>query len=250
MAAPRRRARARGAQCRAEHYEPRRAAARGSRSVKTRAMLLLLGLLAFVLVGWGVGALWTAVVGQGDLEIVRALAAHRSPALTDLMRAITWAGSAFVLVPLALLCCGWFVHSGMSRQAIAVAVSLGGAMLIAGAVKLLVARPRPPVEHLQAVTGPSFPSGHAMQASAFWLSLALAMGGRGSTRLSTGMRVALASLIAVGVAASRVYLGVHYLSDVIAGLLLGGAWAFFAAACLYERCLYERVRRSSRSEPC
>lgn len=202
--------------------------------MKARVVRLLLGLLAFVLVGWGAGSIWTALVGPGDLEIVRAVAAQRSQALTAVAQIVTWAGSAYLLVPLALLCCGWLAYSGLYRQAAAVALSLSGAMLIAATVKLLVARPRPPVEHLQAVKGPSFPSGHATQASAFWLSLALAWGAC-EARPGPRTTIALATVIAASVAASRVYLGVHYLSDVIAGLLLGAGWAWFVAAGVDER---------------
>ena len=59
--------------------------------------------------------------------------------------------------------------------ALIVALGLLGGALMADLIKLLVARPRPPVEHLQAVGGYSFPSGHATQAAAFWVSLLLAV---------------------------------------------------------------------------
>ena len=95
---------------------------------------------------------------------------------------MTWAGSAFVLVPLALICLWAFVRAGLRCEAVAIAVSLGGAMLISTTVKLLVSRPRPAVEHLQAVTGSSFPSGHSTQASAYWFSLVFAMRAAGGPR--------------------------------------------------------------------
>ncbi len=63
----------------------------------------------------------------------------------------------------------------MFEGALIVALGLLGGALMADLIKLLVARPRPPVEHLQAVGGYSFPSGHATQAAAFWVSLLLAL---------------------------------------------------------------------------
>ena len=57
---------------------------------------LALGLVAFVLVGWVAGALWTAVVGSSDLEAVRKVAEGRSEGLTAVAQAVTWAGSALV----------------------------------------------------------------------------------------------------------------------------------------------------------
>ena len=114
------------------------------------------------------------------------------------------------------------------------AVSLAGAILIADAVKLLVSRPRPPVEHLQAVTGSSFPSGHATQASAFWFSLVLALRVARVAPLLTRVAAGLALALVLAVALSRIYLGVHYPADVIAGVLLGMGWAGFVARSMRE----------------
>lgn len=195
---------------------------------------LALGLVAFVLAGWGVGALWTSIAGSGDLELVQEAVRHRSAELTSIARAVTWAGSAFLLVPLALVCCIVLVRGGLRREAVAVALSLGGAMLIADVVKLLVSRPRPPVEHLQAVSGSSFPSGHTTQASAFWFSLVLAAHTARASALLTYSLGAVAALLIAAVALSRVYLGVHYASDVIAGFLLGTGWALYVVSCLAD----------------
>ena len=115
-----------------------------------------------------------------------------------------------------------------------VALSLAGAMLLSDVVKLLVSRPRPPVEHLQAVTGSSFPSGHATQASAFWFSLVLALSAAGVAPLVTRVAAGLALALVLAVALSRIYLGVHYPGDVLAGVLLGTGWAVFVARCMRE----------------
>ena len=194
----------------------------------------MLGLVVFMLLGWVVGELWTSVGGSIELNAVRDVAAQRTAATTDIVRVITWAGSAFLLVPLALIGCLAFARAGLRGEALAVALSLGGAMLISDAVKLLVSRPRPPVEHLQAVTGSSFPSGHTTQASAFWFSLVFAMPAAGASPRQTRVAGGLASLIVLAVATSRVYLGVHYPSDVVAGMLLGTGWAIYVSRCLRE----------------
>lgn len=196
------------------------------------AARLVLGLGVFVLLGWGVGELWTSVVGSVELNAVRDVAAQRTATFTDVMRVLTWAGSAFLLVPLALIACLAFARAGLRREALAVALSLGGAMLISDWVKLLVSHPRPPIEHLQAVTGSSFPSGHATQASAFWFSLVCALPAAEASPKLTRVTAGLALLIVLAVAASRVYLGVHYPSDVVAGMLLGSGWATYVSRCL------------------
>lgn len=196
---------------------------------------LLLGLVTFVLVGWGVGELLLSALASADLNAVRDVAAERSGIVTQAARVLTWAGSAFLLVGLALIICLALGRAGLRREALAVAFSLGGAMLIAAWVKLLMVRPRPPVEHLQAVTGWSFPSGHATQASAFWLSLVLALDTAGAPPTITGVAAGLALMVVLVVAASRVYLGVHYPSDVTGGVLLGAGWALYVSHCLRQR---------------
>jgi undecaprenyl-diphosphatase len=183
------------------------------------------------------------VVGAGDLEAVRQVTEGRSAALTAAMRVVTLAGSAWVLVPLAAGCCAVLLRRGLHREAAGVALSLGGAILISAAVKVLVSRPRPPVEHLQAVTGASFPSGHSTQASAFWLSLVLAARAARAPSAVTLAAAVIAALLVPFVAFSRVYLGVHYPSDVIAGVLLGSGWATFVTLCVEDR----KVRLRSRA---
>lgn len=104
-----------------------------------------------------------------------------------------------------------------------------GAFLSTELLKLLIHRPRPAIAAVAIPSGFAFPSGHASGAAATCLTLALVL----TQGQSTGRRaawLALAAGIAVAVAASRVYLGVHYFSDVVAGLLWGTAWALLVTS--------------------
>ncbi len=196
------------------------------------AARLALGLTAFVAVGWAAGELWLSVVGSFETDYMRTLAGERTVALIELARVITWAGSTWLLIPLALVCSLLLARAGRRLDALAVTLSLAGAIAIDSAVKALVARPRPAVEHLQHVSGWSYPSAHAGQAGAFWTSLLLIALTATRTRRASWLATGLTAVVVLAVAWSRVYLGVHYPSDVIAGALLGSGWALFTRSAL------------------
>ena len=105
------------------------------------------------------------------------------------------------------------------RLAIFVAVSVFGAEALSALAKLVVARIRPCVDAASCPHSTSFPSGHAVGAAAFWTTIAVLL------LPVVGRRAWALLAIPVVVAVSRVLLGVHYPSDVVAGLLVGGCWA-------------------------
>jgi len=103
-----------------------------------------------------------------------------------------------------------------------------GVSLINNGLKLLVMRERPPGAHLASTAGSSFPSGHSAAAAACWLAIALVVGRWAPSRYRpyiSGAAVAIACMVA----ASRALLGVHWLTDVIAGVFVGWAWFMVVA---------------------
>ena len=102
-------------------------------------------------------------------------------------------------------------------------------MIITNVVKAPVDRARPDIARLVGFTGPSFPSGHSSSAAVTYAALALVLG-RGRRARTKAVLAAAAAMIAVAVATSRVLLGVHRLTDVIACLALGAGW--FAVSSL------------------
>jgi len=103
-------------------------------------------------------------------------------------------------------------------------------------VKELVDRLRPTFNPVAATLGPSFPSGHSSTAAAFYATVALLLG-RWRPRPARAVITGLAAGVAVGVAASRVLLDVHWLTDVIAGLALGWTWFALCAIAFGGRIL-------------
>ena len=158
-----------------------------------------------------------------DTQALQAVAANRSAGLTSVAQVVSDAGSFALVAPLSI---AFLLLRRWKRPTddIALVVIAAGSAALPSVVKLIVARPRPTIEHLVHLTSLSFPSEHTTQAAAIYLTIAIVL----SMGLARGWRelvVVLAVLIAVAVAWSRVYLGVHYPTDVIAGLALGWSWA-------------------------
>lgn len=144
--------------------------------------------------------------------------AVRTPWLDSLFAVVTWLGSLAVLLPLALLL--WWRRRG-ERGASFVALALVGASALGHMAKLIVARPRPDLfpPLIPMPEDWSLPSAHAVQVIAFALGWLLKPG------TSPG-RIEIVVLLAVvaAVFASRLYLQIHFPSDVIAGAILASLW--------------------------
>ena len=139
---------------------------------------------------------------------------------------ITALGSATVLGLTVLTVAGFLLLQGLWRRALFVMFASSGGWFINGALKQLFQRPRPDiVPHLREVMTMSFPSGHALQSAAVYLTLGALSMHIARRRLAKWYCMAVATLATALVGASRVYLGVHYPTDVLAGWLIGLSWA-------------------------
>lgn len=145
-----------------------------------------------------------------------------SPALLTAARLVTHLGDPLPVTVASLVMAVALWASGRRRMALYVLVARVGAVVLSSGLKEVVGRTRPVFDApVASAFGLSFPSGHALGGSAFWLAAVVVV-----VSLVRGRRswLAVAVLVSVLVAASRVLLGVHYLSDVVAGLVLGLGW--------------------------
>jgi undecaprenyl-diphosphatase len=148
---------------------------------------------------------------------------HRTDALTTLARAFSTIGSQKVLSPVVAVVVVLLVLRRRFSLAAFLIVAWGGALLLYSLIKLFVQRSRPPSDiWLTHVGATSFPSGHATQSLATFGALALV--GAVWRPSARALAITVAIALAIGVAWSRVYLGVHWTTDVIAGLLIGASW--------------------------
>jgi undecaprenyl-diphosphatase len=153
--------------------------------------------------------------------------------LLEAVRDLTSLGGVLLRNLIAIAALTALLFMRLRREAVLLALTVAGAWLVEGAIKGLVGRPRPEiVPHLTEAGGASFPSGHAFNSAVVYIAIALAfatLSARQSVRLTIiGTAIALSLVVAW----SRVWLGVHFPTDVLAGWLGGAGWAFLAAALL------------------
>jgi undecaprenyl-diphosphatase len=178
--------------------------------------------------GLALAALATsAAVGGGsvlltlDEPIQRAVESRRTSALNDVFLGISRLGSTVVVLAVgtAASIVTWRRCRAVS---IAVLIATFSRPALEFVVKAVVGRDRPEFERLVDGTGPSFPSGHVMAAVALWGLMPLVVSLYTRRRAIWWASVVIAGGLIVAIAASRVYLGVHWFSDVTAGLIVGG----------------------------
>lgn len=205
-------------------------------------MGLVSAALALALFSWLGREIVTGVTPLLDERLRSALHAVASPRLTKVMIAASLYGGPAWLAPLGVvLAIAFFIH-GWRRGAALVVVTMAGAGLLDTLLKRAFARVRPiaffdyplPVSH-------SFPSGHAFFAASFFGGLAVLVSGRVQSKLLRGLvwLVAIGLVLLVGL--SRIYLGVHYPSDVLAGYAAATIWV--AAVAFGDRLASRRRGR-------
>ena len=158
-----------------------------------------------------------------DSSITSWVVAHRTDALTTLAKTLSTVGSQKLLTPVVLVIAAVLLWRRRIELATLLVVVWGGSILLYSLAKRFVGRPRPPQDiWLVHAGGKAFPSGHAVQSLATFVMLALVA--------STMLRrppwalLVVAVVLALGVGWSRVYLGVHWTTDVLAGCLAAAAW--------------------------
>ncbi|MGW6500458.1 phosphatase PAP2 family protein [Nonomuraea angiospora] len=211
--------------------------------VKRYALSIVLPMILMAAVTYGVGRAILAWP-TGEASMSRSLAAGRTPlwnTLTDFGSSLS--DTPYIVALTAIAAIGFRLLYRRWRESIFLVAAVWGQSLIFLATTEAVGRHRPPVEHIDpAPPTSSFPSGHVSAAVAFYCGLALVLTTHVRNRVLQVLIWALGIAAPLAVALSRLYRGMHFLSDVIWGALLGAGCVVMAArAILYAR---ERRRRS------
>jgi len=219
---------------------------------------LLVGALTLVLLVLTFARLSDLVIEgdtrQFDEQVLASLRDPRNPSqpigprwLEGAALDITALGSGFVLGLVVFAIVGFLLLQGTYRTALFVLVATTGGSLLNTGLKEVFQRPRPEVvPHLREVMSLSFPSGHAMTSAAVYLTLGALLMRITERRLTKLYCMAIAMLLTALVGTSRVYLGVHYPTDVLAGWLAGMSWALLC--WIIERWLERRTELARERE--
>lgn len=141
-------------------------------------------------------------------------------------RDLTALGGTTVLTVVTLVTFGYLLLARKAATALLVFVAVGGGTVLSSLLKSAYQRPRPDVvAHLVEVSSQSFPSGHAMLSAVTWLTLGTLLATVQPTRRLKAYVLGVGIAIAFLVGVSRLYLGVHWPTDVLAGWCIGTAWA-------------------------
>jgi membrane-associated phospholipid phosphatase len=157
-----------------------------------------------------------------------------SPGLNALMWTLTDMGSSTVIVPLFVVAVALLIRARRYGAALFLATASGGALILNATMKLFFERPRPQLPWAQVLPDYSFPSGHTMNGVVFYVALAVIAWSIYGRRVGIASMV-IASVLAFGIGVSRIYLGFHYLTDVVGGILAGNAWLLVVGAAFRVR---------------
>jgi len=189
------------------------------------ATRLAAALLLLIAASVGLGRLLLPSLDASDLGVASTIAGSRGQTAIDLASGVSQMGSTVTVLVVTAVAVAALLRVKQQLAALFIAISSLGSFALYLSVKYLVQRPRPPVSvRTTELTTFSFPSGHATTAAALYLALGLVLAHLVRSRGQAIVCLGSATVLAAVIAASRVYLGLHYVTDVAVGLVVGATW--------------------------
>ncbi len=193
----------------------------------------------FAIMAWLVVHARTGSLDEAGLLLWRAetsLIPSGSGSLTEFMRGITVLGGVPVRSLAAVLAILSLVLLSRRHEAVLLGMAVFAGWIVNSGMKWIFGRARPDiVPHLTEAGGFGFPSGHSFNSAVVYFGIALAFAAISKSAAVRIALIALAAGLSLAIAWSRVWLGVHFPSDIIAGWLAGTGWIFFAHALPFRR---------------
>jgi membrane-associated phospholipid phosphatase len=214
---------------------------------------LLFALIVLTAGVWGFGAIAEEVAegdtASSDQRVADWLHGRATDPFTDVFRTFTWTGNGGFLAIVVLFAAVLLWRRGFVTDALFVVFAFAGAEVITFGMKQGFRRERPFYEDpLATASSFSFPSGHALVSLAVYGAIALVIARRVRSRRVAAAVLAVAAVWVLAIGFSRLYLGVHFLSDVVAGLAAGAAWLALLYLALEAGGRYTSRYRASTNE--
>ncbi|WP_339061450.1 phosphatase PAP2 family protein [Tepidibacillus marianensis] len=169
-----------------------------------------------------------------DSPVIHYVQSFESPKITSIMEFFTWIGSTKVVISIiVLICILLFIFFKHRTELIFFVIVMLGSTLFNDGLKWLFHRQRPTLHRIIQEVGYSFPSGHSMAAFSLYATLSFLLWKHIRTQVGRGVMVLFAILMILAIGTSRIYLGVHYPSDVIGGYFASGVW-FILCVTVYQ----------------
>lgn len=211
---------------------PHSSLARGGNIAPRAFAASLLCAIGFAVFAWLVG---DGKIDRFDQALIAIVQGLESPQLTAVMKGFTWLGTGGP-VAATTVAVAWILYAalGFRKELLLLFAAGTGSFLLNIALKLLFRRERPALHRIAEAAGYSFPSGHSMAAFSLYGLLVYLLWKHARSGLQKGLLLSGGALLILAIGASRIYLGVHYPSDVVAGYFAGCCWVT-AAVWSYER---------------
>ncbi|MBT2293629.1 phosphatase PAP2 family protein [Paenibacillus albidus] len=181
-----------------------------------------------------------------DRSIIDAVQSMETPALTAFAKALSLVGSSRLAIGISLLAMFLLYFLLKHRLELLLFLWVGtGSQVLNTVMKLLFHRERPNINRIIEEVGYSFPSGHSMAAFSLYGALTYLLWRHMRVRNERIVLIVLVVFMTMGIGWSRIYLGVHYPSDVIGGYLASGAWLMLSIGCFeaFRNSRIERVKK-------
>lgn len=194
------------------------------RDVRPGVFVVLFGIVVAVLSVLIVGLLVSPWIDGLDASLSAAIRALRTPALVEMAKAVTHLADTWSVIVMTTVAAGVLFASGRRPEAAFVVATVAGGWALGSLIQLLVHRARPVNVNLIPLPDQySFPSGHSLAAVLFFGALSFIVLGEVRRPWLRYTLVAFFAFLAIAIGMSRVYLGVHWVGDVVGAWLLGGA---------------------------
>jgi undecaprenyl-diphosphatase len=219
--------------------------------MRGRSIRLLSVLLLLIVFGVTFGSIASSIgnqpMGPFDTPIIEVVQGWETSGLTAVMKIFTWVGTGYGVTPIAMLMFT-FLYFGLRhrQQAWLLIGTVAGSIILNSVLKHVFKRERPEIYRIANASGFSFPSGHAMMALTLYGIIAFIFWHHVKRTGNRILLVLFAAFMILMIGTSRIYLGVHYPSDIVGGYAASGFWVIIAIV-IYNYFQNKREKGKDRS---